>query len=196
MLEDAGHRRPPTLSLAGRELRELSGAVPVPHRGPVFQAGAGRGDPLLLSLCAPFRIWRSQRRLTLADVRRRAEGNGLYAVDRGDSCRPLSAAGKGTCCCLTAQQKDFLINHLGLPIIVLNAQQKLKFRPQRIRVLFRSANRGWQKIAGRAGARGHRQRPFERRGATPVPRTGNALATAAVGPVQRPTARTLSVRHG
>jgi hypothetical protein len=48
--------------------------------------------------------------------------------------RPISSAriGGRSVLLLTPQQKDFLSNHLQLPLVTLNAHQKIKIRPQKI----------------------------------------------------------------
>lgn len=90
-------------------------------------------DPSLLSLCAPFRVWASQRRLTLDDVRRRTEKE-LFAMDL-DSMSAFHGKLEMEVLLLTRQQKDFLLNHLQLPIRMLDAQQQVKISPQRMRAV-------------------------------------------------------------
>ncbi len=119
-----------------------------------FKQARSGGDPGLLSICAPFRLWHSQRRLNLAEVRRKAESGILYVMDHDSQpshfsgperdvlpCedRPISSAriGGRSVLLLTSRQKDFLINHLRLPMVILNARQKPKIRPQKILVFCR-----------------------------------------------------------
>ncbi|HSQ34700.1 MAG TPA: hypothetical protein VLQ89_01795, partial [Candidatus Binatia bacterium] len=103
------------------------------------QAHAG-GDPDLLSRCAPFRLWHSQRRLTLDEVRRKAENHELYAQDTDDLPAFFSDREKEVLR-LTRTQKDFLVNFLHLPIILLDSRQELKARPQRIRATWHAVVR-------------------------------------------------------
>ena len=151
----------------------------------LFKQARSGGNPGLLSICAPFRLWHSQRRLNLAQVRRIGENGILYVMDHDSQpshfsgperdvlpcedrpissariggrsvlpCedRPISSArigGRSVLPCedrpissariggrsvllLTPRQKDFLINHLRLPMVILNAHLKTKIRPQKI----------------------------------------------------------------
>jgi hypothetical protein len=96
-----------------------------------FRLARAGGDQGLLSLCAPFLTWPSWQRISLAAVRRKAMNGVLYAMDRdnqpGHSSNPDSDM-----LLLTQLQKDFLINHLRLPIIILGRQQKIRIRPRKI----------------------------------------------------------------
>ena len=115
----------------------------------LFKQARSGGNPGLLSICAPFRLWHSQRRLNLAQVRRIGENGILYVMDHDSQpshfsgperdvlpCedRPISSAriGGRSVLLLTPRQKDFLINHLRLPMVILNAHLKTKIRPQKI----------------------------------------------------------------
>jgi hypothetical protein len=83
----------------------------------IFKKMRLAGDLRLTSAFTPFRLWRSEQRLSLEDVRRKAERNILYAlplasdpdlfVDRHQEALRLSPL-----------QKDFLLNHLGLPLVI------------------------------------------------------------------------------
>jgi hypothetical protein len=70
----------------------------------------------LLSAFAPFRLRHSQQRLNLEDVRRKAEKGTLYALPlAGDPGRSLDSHQEALL--LTPRQRDFLINHIGLPLV-------------------------------------------------------------------------------
>ena len=96
------------------------------------------GDPALLSLCAPFRTWPQQRRLTLSDLRRQAESGSLYALDLASRFGRSSGWEKEVLL-LTTAQKDFLIDQLRLPITILNAPQRNEIHQQRALALLQSA---------------------------------------------------------
>jgi len=76
------------------------------------------GDLRLISSFAPFRLWRSQQRLSLEEVRRKADGGRLYAL-------PLEVSpGRSPdihqeALLLTPQQKDFLINVAKVSLVPL-----------------------------------------------------------------------------
>ncbi len=96
------------------------------------------GDPELLSICAPFLAWPGPRHLTLADVRRRAASGSLAAQDLDGSWdRPV--AHNGEMLLLSAAQKDFLIDHLRLPITFANAPRPDKAWPLRLTARLRAA---------------------------------------------------------
>jgi hypothetical protein len=96
-----------------------------------FRQARSGPDLGLLSLCAPFRLWHSQRRLNLDEVRRQAASGNLYFSDR--ESRP---SGRSVLR-LTLPQKDFLFNYLRLPIVSLRSPLKRKTRPRRFRDLCR-----------------------------------------------------------
>jgi hypothetical protein len=159
-LETDGQLAPPaleTLAAAANRLyqwlAENYSIFPEPYQSRIedlfFKQARSGGDPGLLSLCAPFRLWHSPRRLNLDEVRRKAESGVLVVMDHGSQpshgsgperdvlpCedRPISSAriGGRSVLLLTPRQKDFLGNHLRLPMVILNAQQKTKIRPQKI----------------------------------------------------------------
>jgi len=82
----------------------------------LFKKSRLAGDLQLLSVFAPFRLWRSRQRLNLEEVRRKAEKNILYALPVGsDPDRFLDRHHEALL--LTPLQKDFLLNHLGLPLV-------------------------------------------------------------------------------
>jgi hypothetical protein len=116
-----------------RWLAENYGQFPEPFQSRIddlfFRQARSGPDLGLLSLCAPFRIWHSSRSLNLAEVRRQAASGSLYFS--ASDWRPGSLS--GSVLKLTALQKDFLINHLHLPMINLGARPKAKARPRRFR---------------------------------------------------------------
>ncbi len=77
------------------------------------------GDLRLVSSFAPFRLWRSHRRLSLEEVRRKADAGALYAL-------PLNASPERFPCVhqealqLTPRQRDFLLHIAGVPLIPLS----------------------------------------------------------------------------
>lgn len=82
----------------------------------IYKKVRAAGDLRLLSAFAPFRLWRSQQRLNLEDVRRRAEKGNLYALPLdGDPGRSLASHQEALL--LTPRQRDFLLNHVGLPLV-------------------------------------------------------------------------------
>lgn len=117
-------------------------------------------DPGWLSLCAPFRLWHSAKRVNLTEVRLLAEKGVLYFMDYSRqlkqlygrekdllSCtdRPISSAtiGGRSVLLLTPLQKDFLLNFLGLPIVSLSFSMKTIITPYKILAFW------WHKFAGR-----------------------------------------------
>jgi hypothetical protein len=110
-----------------------------------FKQVRSGADPVLLTICAPFRLWRSQRRIPLAEVRRQAMNGILYAMDYdGQPCH--GSVPEREVLALTSQQKDFLINHLRLPIVMLGTQQKTRIRPHKFFAFFRAKLLGWQRL--------------------------------------------------
>ena len=93
----------------------------------IRQARSGP-DLGLLSICAPFRLWHSSRRLNLDDVRLLAARGSLYFRDH-DSRPNRFSDREMDVLLLTARQKDFLFNHLRLPMVSLNAQREVKKKP-------------------------------------------------------------------
>jgi hypothetical protein len=82
----------------------------------IYKKVRAAGDLRLLSAFAPFRLWRSHQRLSLEDVRRRAEKGNLYALPLdGDPGRSLGSHQEALL--LTPRQRDFLLNHVGLPLV-------------------------------------------------------------------------------
>ena len=82
----------------------------------LFKKARIAGDLQLLSVFAPFRLWRSRQRLNLEEVRRKAERSILYALPFGSD--PDRFVGRHhEALLLTPLQKDFLLNHLGLPLV-------------------------------------------------------------------------------
>jgi hypothetical protein len=83
----------------------------------IFKRTMLSGDLRLADAFAPFRLWRSHLRLSLEEVRRKAERHSLYALplagDPGLFLDPHQEA-----LLLTPLQKDFLLNHLGLPLVI------------------------------------------------------------------------------
>ncbi|MEI6614117.1 MAG: hypothetical protein WCL37_04405 [Chrysiogenales bacterium] len=117
-------------------------------------------DAGLLSICAPFRLYHSPRRLNLDEVRYKAASGNLYFMDYDSrpshgngqemdvlSCedRPIGSAriGGRSVLLLTVQQKDFLFNYLRLPMVNLNAQQKTKIKPRNILIFCRDKFAGF-----------------------------------------------------
>jgi hypothetical protein len=83
----------------------------------IFKKVRTAGDLRLLSAFAPFRLWRCQQRLNLEEVRRKAEVGPLYALPHGgDPGRFLGSHQEALL--LTPAQRDFLLNHMGLPLVI------------------------------------------------------------------------------
>ena len=74
----------------------------------------------------------------------------LYAMD-GDGQPWHGSVPERDVLVLTSQQKDFLMNHLRLPIVILSAQQKVNIRPRRIFAFWRAALLGLQRLLRPAG---------------------------------------------
>ncbi len=81
----------------------------------IFKKARLCGDLHLLSVFTPFRLWRSKQRLNLDEVRRKAEKEILYALPH-DSDPGHFLGRQAQVLLLTPLQKDFLLNHLGLPL--------------------------------------------------------------------------------
>jgi len=83
----------------------------------IFKKVAAAGDLRLLSAFAPFRLWGSQQRLNLEEVRRKAEHGPLYALPLdGDPGRLLGSHQEALL--LTPRQRDFLLNRMALPLVI------------------------------------------------------------------------------
>ncbi len=82
----------------------------------LFKKAGWSGDMHLLSAFAPFRLWRSRRRLTLDEIRRKVEKTILYALPIGSNPEHLLGRHQEALL-LTPLQKDFLLNRLGLPLV-------------------------------------------------------------------------------
>jgi len=82
----------------------------------IFKKARLCGDLHLLSAFTPFRLWRSKRRLNLEEVRRKAENETLYALPHDSD--PGHLLGRhAQALLLTPLQKDFLLNHLHMPLV-------------------------------------------------------------------------------
>jgi len=97
----------------------------------IFKKERLYGDLQLLSAFTPFRLWRSKRRLNLEELRRKAENEILYAMPLGSD--PGFVLGRHEqALLLTPLQKDFLLNHLHLPLVMpavhMETVGKLKVR--------------------------------------------------------------------
>ena len=95
----------------------------------IFKKARLCGDLQLLSAFTPFRLWRTAQRLNLEEVRRKAEKEILYALPHdSDPGRVLGRHAQVLL--LTPLQKDFLLNHLHLPLVepavAMEANGKLK----------------------------------------------------------------------
>ncbi|MBE0664735.1 MAG: hypothetical protein IH584_02865 [Candidatus Aminicenantes bacterium] len=82
----------------------------------IFKKERLYGDLQLFSAFSPFRLWRSKRRLNLEELRRKAENETLYALPLG-SDPSLVLSRHEQALLLTPLQKDFLLNHLHLPLV-------------------------------------------------------------------------------
>jgi len=101
-------------------LAENYRSFPEKHQGRIeellFRKVGWSGDLRLLSAFAPFRLWRSRQRLTLEEVRRKAERGALYALLL--DCNAEHVLGRHQeALLLSPLQKDFLLNHLRLPLV-------------------------------------------------------------------------------
>jgi hypothetical protein len=111
-----------------------------------FRQARHAGDPGMLSVCAPFRVWPSRRRISLADVRRMAAHGPVFAADLDSRPGPFIGRDKEMLL-LTRPQKDFLIHHLRLPVVSLNAPPRTKVRPAKIVAFFRAKWRTMSRLA-------------------------------------------------
>lgn len=104
----------------------------------VFRRIRAANDPRLSSTFAPFRLLGSPRRLSLDDVRRRAQAGPLTALpagsDPGRFLDPLQEA-----LLLTPRQIDFLANDAGVPLSVPPAAADGRGLPGRIMAALRRA---------------------------------------------------------
>ncbi len=81
----------------------------------IFKKARFGGDLHLLSAFAPFRMWRSRQRLSLEEVRRKAEEETLYVFPA--NCDPGHRLPRhAQALLLTPLQKDFLQNQAGLSL--------------------------------------------------------------------------------
>jgi hypothetical protein len=117
----------------------------------LFKKARLGGDLHLLSVFSPFRLWRSKQRLNLEEVRRKAGKNILYALPH-DSDPGHFLGRHAEALLLTPLQMDFLLNHLGLPLISPTAamESKKKFSGMPAAV--------WRNLIGLAALRRHRGR--------------------------------------
>jgi hypothetical protein len=83
----------------------------------IFKKMRLAGDLQLTSGFMPFRLWRSGQRLSLEEVRRKAERHTLYALPLDSDPDPVLDPHQEALR-LTPLQKDFLLNHLGLPLVI------------------------------------------------------------------------------
>ncbi len=104
----------------------------------VFRRIRATGDPRLSSAFAPFRLLGSPRRLSLDEVRLRAQAGPLTALPAGgDPARfrdPLQEA-----LLLTPRQIDFLANDAGVPLVVPPAAADGRGLPGRLAAPLRRA---------------------------------------------------------
>lgn len=82
----------------------------------LFKKARLGGDLHLLSAFTPFRLWRSQRRLNLEEVGRKAKKEILYALPH-DNDPGLVLSRHAQALLLTPLQKDFLLNHMHMPLV-------------------------------------------------------------------------------
>jgi hypothetical protein len=117
-----------------------------------FRRARADGDYSLLSLCAPFRLRAANRRLSLDEVRHAAANGVLPFMDSDERTGRFSVPGNEVLL-LSARQKDFLINHLGLPLVRLNANAAAKAKPHGKRGFCRHALDGFRKCFAPARTR-------------------------------------------
>lgn len=85
----------------------------------LFKKMAAGGDLRLVSAFAPFRLWRSQRCLSLEEVRRQAGAGTLYALPLDASPEQFLSIHREALQ-LTPRQRDFLLNVAGVPLVPLS----------------------------------------------------------------------------
>lgn len=106
----------------------------------VFNREKTSSDLPLLSSFSPFRLWGSKQRLDLDEVRRKAEKHALYVLPaNGD---PEVRIGRHQeALLLSPLQRDFLLNHLHLPLVEITAEMGSQGRLARLfsRLLRRTA---------------------------------------------------------
>lgn len=117
----------------------------------LFRQARHDGGTGLLSICAPFRLWHSQRRLSLDDVRRMAASGNLYFIDYENNSSPGGGRERDVLL-LTPGHKDFLGNHLRLPLVDLNAHLKVKAKPRQSWAILRRIIAGLGGLARPAAA--------------------------------------------
>lgn len=111
----------------------------------IFKKVRTAGDLRLLSAFAPFRLWRCQQRLNLEEVRRKAEAGPLYALPHGgDPGRFLGSHQEALL--LTPAQRDFLLNHMRLPLAIPPAAMG---RPGRLALLASRLRGGMARLTAR-----------------------------------------------
>jgi hypothetical protein len=111
----------------------------------VFKKVGAGGDLVLLSAFAPFRLWGSRQRLNLEEVRRKAETGPLFAMPHdGDPGRSLGSHQEALL--LTPGQRDFLLNQLGLPLVIPPAAMD---RPGRLALLAARLRSSCARLAAR-----------------------------------------------
>jgi hypothetical protein len=86
----------------------------------LFKKMGMSGDLRLVSSFAPFRLWRSHLRLSLEEVRRKADAGTLYALPLNASPGRFPYA-RQEALQLTPRQSDFLLNIAGVPLIPISA---------------------------------------------------------------------------
>jgi hypothetical protein len=119
----------------------------------IFKKARLGGDLPLLSAFTPFRLWHCKRRLNLDEVRRKAEKEILYALPH-DSDPGHFLGHHAQALLLTALQKDFLLNHVRVPLITPAAPMETDGRligffsawPRKLLRLLATRPRHWAKI--------------------------------------------------
>jgi hypothetical protein len=82
----------------------------------IFNRAKAAADLRLLSAFSPFRLWRSMQRLNLDEVRRKAERRALYVLPVDGDPGPRIGRHQEALL-LSPRQRDFLLNHLRLPLV-------------------------------------------------------------------------------
>jgi hypothetical protein len=123
-------------------LAENYARFPVEHQGRIeelfFRRIRSGGDPGLLTICAPFLAWPGPQRLTLADICRQAAHGALPAMDMNGRFNRFSGR-DGKILLLSAAQKDFLIDHLRLPVTFLNEPRRSPEKSLKLLAFFRES---------------------------------------------------------
>ncbi len=101
-------------------LAEHHPSFPAPYQDRIedllFKKMGAGGDLWLVSSFAPFRLWRSHRRLSLEEVRRKSDAGTLYALPLDASPGRFPVVHQEALQ-LTPRQMDFLLNVAGVPLI-------------------------------------------------------------------------------